>query len=76
METLNKKHLQQIITVILKNDFQCSFEDIADVLKLKSHEAKELYLQLIRRMENHELAEKTQSNQTILDFAEAQTLQD
>ena len=64
METttnLPTKELQRICVVILKNDFSVDFSQIAEVLNIKSHEAKELYLQLIRKMENHELQQKTQT---------------
>lgn len=59
-EELNNEQLKRICVVILKNDFACSFVQIAEVLNITTTEAKELYMQLIRRLENHELAEKTQ----------------
>jgi len=61
---LTTTELQRICVVILKNDFGATFAQIAEVLKLKPTEAKELYMHLIRQMENPELSEKTQ--QTIL----------
>lgn len=54
-----KSDYQRICTVILKNDFSATWGEIAEVLNLKQTEAKSLYLQLIRLMENKELEEKT-----------------
>ena len=59
---LTTEQLQLICVEILKNDLCASFAQIADVLNIKQTEAKELYMHLIRKLENHELQEKTQSN--------------
>lgn len=59
---LNTEQLQRICVVILKNDFKCTFKEIGEVLSIKPTKASELYMNLIRHLENHELIEKTQSN--------------
>jgi hypothetical protein len=57
---LTKEDLQRICVVILKNDFTASWSEIADALSIPQKEAKALYMQLIRLMENEELKLKTQ----------------
>jgi len=54
-----KSDYQRICTVILKNDFSATWKEISEVLNLKQNEAKNLYLQLIRLMENKELEQRT-----------------
>lgn len=65
---LTNTELQRIIVVILKNDFGASFKQIAEVLNLKITEAKELYMHLIRTLENPELSQKTQTAPVQDDF--------
>ena len=57
---LTKSDLQRICVVILKNDFTASWSEIADALNITQKEAKALYMQLIRLLENNELKLKTQ----------------
>lgn len=56
--------LQAVVVVTLHKDFGATFKQIAEVLNLKQTEAKEIYMRLIRSMENSELSQKTQT-QTI-----------
>ena len=67
-----KSDYQRICTVILKNDFSATWKETSEVLNLKQNEAKDLYLQLIRLMENKELEQRTTKPQEdkvpVIDF--------